>query len=340
MKTYSKTKEKEAEPKRRLTKSLTSDLAKDIKITALDNLANGGGMPVTQKIEMEEEELIQGKFTAEVLQKDEASAPKQNDTGLPNNLKAGVENLSGHSLDDVKVHYNSSTPNKLQAHAYAQGKNIFVASGQERHLPHEAWHVVQQKQGRVQPTIQTKGGININDDDKLEKEADEMGAKALQMKSVESHAVGCGCPACSSTQLKAKEVVQLKCRICGANSHTTKKCPNAEKETSDEESGESAGRGLSKGGKNERYKLDTLLEKLDPHSMYGTGAKSLVGGFKGKPSGLKDTSARIDRQGEGNVQFQVGGSSFAGVTFSQETDPEDIIAALISSFESGEMERL
>ena len=104
---------------------------------------------------------------------------KANNTGLPNQLKSGIENLSGHSMDDVKVHYNSSKPAQLNAHAYAQGTDIHIASGQEKHLPHEAWHVVQQKQGRVRPTMQLKAKVNINDDKSLEKEADVMGAKAL-----------------------------------------------------------------------------------------------------------------------------------------------------------------
>ena len=59
--------------------------------------------------------------------------------------------------------------------------NIHLASGQEKHLPHEAWHVVQQKQGRVKPTLQLEGGVSVNDDVGLEKESDLMGAKALQM---------------------------------------------------------------------------------------------------------------------------------------------------------------
>lgn len=103
---------------------------------------------------------------------------KPNNTGLPTQLKSGVESLSGFSLDDVKVHYNSDKPAQLKAHAYAQGTDIHVASGQEKHLPHEAWHVVQQKQGRVQPTTQLKT-FNINDDVGLEREADVMGAKAI-----------------------------------------------------------------------------------------------------------------------------------------------------------------
>lgn len=99
-----------------------------------------------------------------------------NRTGLPNQLKAGIENISGYSLDAVRVHYNSSKPAQLQAFAYTQGAEIHVAPGQEKHLPHEAWHVVQQMQGRVKPTMQMKG-VQINDNEGLEQEADLMGAK-------------------------------------------------------------------------------------------------------------------------------------------------------------------
>lgn len=78
-----------------------------------------------------------------------ASHPiKENNTGLPDNLKTGMENLSGMSLDHVKVHRNSDKPAQLQAHAYAQGTDIHLGSEQEKHLPHEAWHVVQQQGGR------------------------------------------------------------------------------------------------------------------------------------------------------------------------------------------------
>ncbi len=102
---------------------------------------------------------------------------KENTTGLPDQLKSGVEGLSGLSLDDVQVHYNSSEPAQLQAHAFAQGTSIHIAPGQEKHLHHEAWHVVQQKQGRVKPNVQLKG-INVNTEASLEQEADLMGAKA------------------------------------------------------------------------------------------------------------------------------------------------------------------
>lgn len=103
-----------------------------------------------------------------------------NETGLPDNLKTGVEDLSGYAMDDVKVHYNSDKPAQLQAHAYAQGSDIHIEPGQEKHLPHAAWHVVQQKQGRTKSTTQLKGAA-INGDKGLEKEADIMGEKALQL---------------------------------------------------------------------------------------------------------------------------------------------------------------
>ena len=117
---------------------------------------------------------------------------KQNTTGLPDDLKAGVENLSGLSMDNVNVHYNSAKPAQLNAHAYAQGTDIHVAAGQERHLPHEAWHIVQQKQGRVKPTLQMKTNVPVNDDKTLEHEADVMGAAAKSAASNKQrrHSVG------------------------------------------------------------------------------------------------------------------------------------------------------
>jgi hypothetical protein len=98
---------------------------------------------------------------------------------MPDTLKAGIEHLSGIAMDDVRVHYNSSRPAQVQALAYTQGSEIYVAPGQERHWPHEAWHVVQQKQGRVRPTLQFRG-VAINTDGGLEQEAESMGAAALQ----------------------------------------------------------------------------------------------------------------------------------------------------------------
>ena len=107
---------------------------------------------------------------------------KENNTGLPDNLKTGMENLSGMSLDHVKVHYNSPKPATVQAHAYAQGSEIHLASGQEKHLPHELGHVVQQMEGRVKPTTSVNG-VAVNDSASLENEATVMGNKALSSEN-------------------------------------------------------------------------------------------------------------------------------------------------------------
>jgi hypothetical protein len=100
-------------------------------------------------------------------------------TGLPNQLRAGIESLSGVNMSDVRVHRNSDKPAQLNALAYAQGSDIHLAPGQDVHLPHEAWHVVQQAQGRVKPTVQMKQGVPVNDDASLEREADVMGSRAI-----------------------------------------------------------------------------------------------------------------------------------------------------------------
>lgn len=148
----------------------------------------GFQMKTAQLQSDEEEDTLQGKFEPTVqhaeddeeglqMKADTVFQQKPNNTGLPDNLKAGVESLSGFSMDDVKVHYNSSQPATVQALAYTQGTDIHVAPGQERHLPHEAWHVAQQLAGRVEPTTEV-GGMPVNDNIGLEHEADVMGTKA------------------------------------------------------------------------------------------------------------------------------------------------------------------
>lgn len=97
---------------------------------------------------------------------------------LPAPLRHGIERLSGLAMEDVGVHYDSPEPARLGALAYARGAEIHLAPGQARHLPHEAWHVVQQKQGRVAATTQLKDATSLNDDSTLEREADTMGRRA------------------------------------------------------------------------------------------------------------------------------------------------------------------
>ena len=124
--------------------------------------------PVLQRVGEDEEDALQGKFEQPLQREEDDEAmqgkfeepvQKKNETGMPDNLKAGIEDLSGFAMDDVRVHYNSDKP------------------ATEQHLPHEAWHVAQQMAGRVEPTTEM-GGLPVNDNVGLEHEADVMGARA------------------------------------------------------------------------------------------------------------------------------------------------------------------
>ena len=137
---------------------------------------------------------------------------QQNRTGMSDQLKAGVEDLSGISMDDVKVHYNSPKPFEIGALAYTSGTDIHIGPKQEKHLAHEAWHVVQQKQGRVSANAQLKG-FGLNDSQALEQEADVMGEKAstysqrestqhLQTKTIQNSIIQARLPQMSKDQIQ------------------------------------------------------------------------------------------------------------------------------------------
>lgn len=98
-------------------------------------------------------------------------ASRENQTGLPAPLIQKAEQLGGVPLDDVRVHYRSSEPDRLGALAFAQGTHIFLAPQQESHIGHELRHVVQQKKGLVQPQF-TLLGQPINASPSLERDAD------------------------------------------------------------------------------------------------------------------------------------------------------------------------
>ncbi len=98
-------------------------------------------------------------------------AAAQTTTALPPPLRKRVESASGMDLSQVRVHPGSALPFRAGALATTSGNDIHLAPGQERHLAHEAWHVVQQRQGRVPATTQY-AGMAVNDSAALEKEAD------------------------------------------------------------------------------------------------------------------------------------------------------------------------
>lgn len=105
---------------------------------------------------------------------------------MPADVRAKMEGTFGVDLSRVRIHEGSNAQ-AIGALAYTQGTNIHFAPGQYRPgsqrgqelLGHELAHVVQQSQGRVQATTQAKG-VDINDDTFLEREADEIGARAAR----------------------------------------------------------------------------------------------------------------------------------------------------------------
>ena len=114
---------------------------------------------------------------------------KENKTGMPDVVKVGMEAAHNADFSDVRIHPSSSKAPEVGALAYTQGTDIHFAPGQfspdtgsgKSLLGHELTHVVQQRQGRVQPTTEVNG-MPVNDNPALEKEADVLGKKASSIR--------------------------------------------------------------------------------------------------------------------------------------------------------------
>lgn len=150
----------------------------------------------TAQLAEEDEELMQGKFVTQLAEEDDelmqgkfeiAQRQVENQTGIPDAVKQRMENSFGTDFSSVRVHPESSKAPEVGALAYTQGTDIHFAPGQfkpdttvgQELLGHELAHVVQQAEGRVQPTTEI-GGMPVNDSEALEHEADAMGARAVK----------------------------------------------------------------------------------------------------------------------------------------------------------------
>lgn len=134
-----------------------------------------------------------------------------NKTGIPTPLKERYEVLSGFSFDDVKVHYNSSSPAQMYAHAYTRGNHIYIAPGQEKHLGHELGHVIQQKQGLVRPDTYLYG-LPLNTDRHLEAQADTYSRSAVGLPSPDESALKsapCPTPLIQRAPLSMAELMKI-----------------------------------------------------------------------------------------------------------------------------------
>lgn len=115
---------------------------------------------------------------------EQSEQKKVNKTGIPDSLLRKFEEMSGFDLSEVRVYYNSDKPQQvgLDVLAYAEGLNIYISPGNEEHLEHELWHVVQQLEGRTKPTT-THNGEKIDDRKNMEDEATKEGNKAKRNKT-------------------------------------------------------------------------------------------------------------------------------------------------------------
>lgn len=148
-----------------------------------------------------------------------ANAPhqQQSKSNLPDRLKASAEGLSGFSLNDVHIYYNSPKPARVDAAAYTQGADIHLGPGQEEHLAHETWHVVQQKQRRVKTTASVNG-MALNDEQGLEQEAEQLGKKILSGNTANAGSLTRMPPANPTIASLARQPLQRVIRIRANNS--------------------------------------------------------------------------------------------------------------------------
>jgi len=109
----------------RLTQQRATITDSPYQVAQRQRLAGLFGRPV-QRQPLEDDKLLQGKFAnhaAPTQFQSEVEKP-ENCTGLPDNLKAGVEHFSGMAMGKVKVPHNASPSAQLNALAYTQGEDV------------------------------------------------------------------------------------------------------------------------------------------------------------------------------------------------------------------------
>jgi hypothetical protein len=159
------------------------------------------------RTQLKRDQLLSKVSVAREQPAGEASAPpmQSSATALPARVREHTEALSGYDMGDVQVHYNSAEPAGMGAHAFARGTDIHIGPGAERHLPHEAWHVVQQKQGRVAPGAAQAQGAPVNEEPALESEADRMGSKIAAWNAPGREPARSAAPGRKVTQFQKKK---------------------------------------------------------------------------------------------------------------------------------------
>jgi len=166
---------------------------------------------------------LQKKAAAGATPAPAASAPTGG-SALPEAVQSKMGPAFGADFSSVRVHEGAHV-SALGALAYTQGSNVHFAPGNydphgargQELIGHELAHVVQQSEGRVAPTLQA-AGLGINDDAGLEREADEMGARAARGQPTGSGSATAPDP--GSGQLHTRAAQARSVRRCGAARRT------------------------------------------------------------------------------------------------------------------------
>lgn len=121
------------------------------------------------------------KEDEDIIQKKENKATT-NPSKLPDSINNVAKKSFGQDLSNVNIRTNDKEADDLGAKAFTKGNEISFGNGEydpssaegKSLIGHELAHVIQQKNGLVQPTSSINN-IFINDNPHLEKQADEMG---------------------------------------------------------------------------------------------------------------------------------------------------------------------
>lgn len=130
---------------------------------------------------------------------------------LPDAVQAKMDHAFDTDFSAVRIHEGGQAQ-ALGALAFTQGSDIHFAPGQyapdsqsgQELLGHELTHVVQQSQGRVRQTTAQAKGLPVNIDRELEREADELGARAARGERVMSGGGAAPTAAAAASPVQAK----------------------------------------------------------------------------------------------------------------------------------------
>ncbi|MEM7037838.1 MAG: DUF4157 domain-containing protein, partial [Bacteroidota bacterium] len=113
---------------------------------------------------------------------------RANQSGVDGELMHRFEQVMQQDFANVEFVKNSSKATELNANAFALGNRIHFAPGKfnpnsekgQSLIGHELAHVMQQREGRVNPEGE-QAGLQVNRDEALEAEADTLSASALHL---------------------------------------------------------------------------------------------------------------------------------------------------------------